>query len=112
MKRLIVLMTLVWSLTFVTTALAAENYASPRPWAPGEAYGSSWKSSWVRNLFHKNQSGWDSTVTFIDNVSYSWHWTVRNKDLVTRTYWYAPSQVKRAHCKANVGGHWGACYVE
>ena len=41
-------------------------------WPPGNG-GSSSYSNWFYNFFSKSAGGYDTTVTFIDNVSYSWH---------------------------------------
>jgi hypothetical protein len=109
-RRLVPLIALTCSLAFAGTALAVETYGGPRYWYPGEGAGSSWKSSWDYNSFNKEKHGWETTVTFIDNVSYSWNMTVRNKEMVTYTRWWS-SKVKKGHCKAIVGYHWGGCHV-
>ena len=110
MRKLSFLIVVVLSLALAGSALAVESYGGPRYWYPGESASSSWKSGWYRTTFNKSSSGYDTTVTFIDNVSYSWHGTVRNKDMVTVGLWFS-SQVKKAHCKSNVGYHWGGCHV-
>ena len=89
---------------------AYTGYAGPRFWLAGESGGSTYSSSWTRNAFNKERSGYDTTVTFIDNVGYGWHATIRNTSLVTYTFWWT-SQVKKAHCKAHVGGFNGGCWV-
>jgi hypothetical protein len=111
MKKIVYSLLLASALVFVGSALAGvETYAGPRYWYPGEGGGSSYRASWYRNAFNKATSGYDTTVTFIDNTSYGWHQTVRNTDMVTYTLWFS-SQVKRGHCRANRGYHWGGCYV-
>lgn len=110
MRKLVLLLTLASALVFVSAALAVETYGGPRYWYPGDSAGSSWQSSWTRTSFNKASSGYDTTVTFIDNVSYGWHATTRNSDMVTYTNWWS-SQVKKAHCKTHTGYHWGGCYA-
>jgi hypothetical protein len=94
----------------VAGAAFAGTYAGPKTWAPGESAGSSFSSSWHYDYFYKPSSGYDATVTFIDNVGYGWHQTVRNTSMVTYTYWFV-SQVKKGHCRANTGYHTGSCAV-
>jgi hypothetical protein len=92
-------------------ALAADQtYAGPQQWSTNASAGSSYGSGWIRNYFFKQSSGYDTTVTFIDNVSYSWHATVRNSSHTTYTSWWV-SNVKRGHCRAHVGYFWGSCAV-
>ena len=110
MRRFIVLLALASSLVFAGAVLAVESYGGPRYWYPGEGAGSSWSSSWNRNAFNKATSGYETTVTFIDNASYAWRATVRNADMVTYTYWWS-AQGKKAHCKTHSGYHWGGCHV-
>jgi hypothetical protein len=110
MRKLVLLLALASAFVFAGAALAVESYGGPRYWYPGEGAGSSYQSGWNRNAFNKSTSGYDTTVTFIDNRGYGWHATVRNTDTVTYTYWWS-SEVKRAHCRANSGYHWGGCHV-
>lgn len=110
MRRLMLMVIVALSLTFAGTAFAVETYGGPRYWYPGEGAGSSWKSGWYRTTFNKERSGYETTVTFIDNVSYGWHGTTRNKDMVTVALWFS-SQVKKAHCRTHTGYHWGGCHV-
>jgi hypothetical protein len=86
------------------------TYAGPQPWSAGSAAASSYASGWRYNYFFKQGSGYDTTVTFIDNVTYSWHATVRNSSSTTYTYWFV-SNVKKGHCRASGGGFWGSCAV-
>ena len=110
MRQLVLLAAVACALAFVGTALAVESYGGPRYWYPGEGAGSSWKSSWTRNAFNKPSSGYDTTVTFIDNVSYAWRATIRNTEMVTYTNWWS-AQTKKGHCRSNGGYHWGGCHV-
>jgi hypothetical protein len=84
-------------------------YAVSSVWWPGQGAGSSYSASWVQNGFYK-PIGFDATVTFIDNVSYSWHATRRDPSTWTVTHWFS-SQVKKGHCRANAKGGYGACTV-
>lgn len=98
------------ALVLATAALGgATGYAGPMQFYAGSTGASSYSSSWWRNTFNKQSGGYDSTVTFIDNVSYGWHNTVRNTSLVTYTTWYS-SQVKKGHCRANVAVY-GGCWI-
>ena len=110
MRKLVLLLALTSALVSAGAALAAETYGGPRYWNPGDSAASSWQSGWTRNAFNKATSGYETTVTFIDNVSYAWHSTVRNSETVTYSYWWS-SQVKKGHCRAHTGGHWGGCHV-
>jgi hypothetical protein len=99
------------ALAVAGAALAADQtYAGPMQWPAGAGYGSSYSSGWVRNYFFKHASGFETTVTFIDNTSYAWHATVRNSSQSTHTTWWT-SIVKRGHCRAHAGGFWGSCAV-
>lgn len=111
MKRLVTaLAPVLAALVLVTAALAGTStYAGPRQWSPGESAGSSYSSSWFYNFFSKQGSGYDTTVTFIDNVTYSWHATVRNNSSTTYTFWGGGT--KKGHCRAHSGYFWGSCWV-
>lgn len=110
MKKLACILALVVGLVTATTSWAgATGYAGPKIWWAGGTGSSAYSSSWWRNAFNKS-GGNDGTVTFIDNVSYSWHNTVRNTSEVTYTTWFS-SQVKKAHCRANQSGFSGGCWV-
>ena len=112
MCRILVLtVTLALALALVPTAFADLGYVWPsRAWSSGQDASSPYSSTWKRNWFQKGSQGYDTSVTFIDNVSYSWHNTVRNTWAVTATEWYS-SAVKKAYARANVGGFWGNCVV-
>ena len=103
MKRSLFAMTvLVFALALCTSAWAGSvSYYSSPYWSPGQGGSSSFSSSWWRNMMTKNAS-FDSTITLIDNVSYSWHATVRGPGTYLTTHWFS-SQVKKGHCRANVG---------
>lgn len=105
------LIAVVVALTLAAAALAGTTtYAGPQQWSQNQGAGSSFGSGWKYNYFFKNGSGYDATVTFIDNVSYSWHATVRNTSSTTYTYWFV-SNVKRGYCRANSAYFWGSCAV-
>ena len=99
------------ALTVATAAFAATTtYAGPKQWYPGEGAGSSYNRWWHGNHFSTNGSGFDKVVTFIDNVSYSWHNTVRNRSGSTETG--SPSGlVTKGHCRAYDGYFWGSCWL-
>jgi len=86
----------------------ATTYAGNSYWPAGQS-GASWFSpSWFQNVFYKTSS-FDTTVTFIDNTSYSWHFTVRSWATYVETHWLS-SQTKKAYCRANTAGSsWAAC---
>jgi hypothetical protein len=109
MKRLVPVLVLALALLIGTSARAGvTNYAAGYYWPAGQAASSSFSPSWFQNIFYKT-STFDTTVTFIDNVSYSWHFTVRSWATYVETHWLS-SQTKKAHCRANtVGGSWAAC---
>jgi hypothetical protein len=111
MRKGVALLVAMAALVFTSTAVAAYAYAGPRYWYPGEAAGGSWSSGVTYNGFNKATSGYDTTVTFIDNVSYGWNATVRNSEMVTYTRWWS-NQVKKPHCRAHRGYHWGGCHVD
>jgi hypothetical protein len=98
------------ALALAGSALGATTYAGPQKWYAGQGAGSSFSSRWSLNDFAKVSSGYDTTVTFIDNIRYSWHATVRNTSQVTHTAYWGP-EVRKGHCRANVGGFWGSCIV-
>jgi hypothetical protein len=111
-RRALVLATaLVAALTFASTASATYGYVWPsRSWSYGQDASSSYSSTWKRNWFQKSSQGYDTSVTFIDNVSYSWHDTVRNTYMVTATDWYS-SAVKKAYARSYASGFSGNCIV-
>ena len=110
MRTFVLLAAAATALVLASAALAATAYGGPRYWYPWDSASSSWSSGWTYNAFNKHRTGFETTVTFIDNVSYGWHATVRNANTVTYTNWWS-SQVKKAHCKPNTGYHWGGCHV-
>jgi len=110
MKRSLLAVTvLAFALALCTSAWAGSvSYYSSPYWSAGQGGSSSFSSSWWRSTMGKNAS-FDSTVTFIDNVSYSWHSTLRGYDTYLATQWFS-SQVKKAHCRANASASaWAGC---
>jgi hypothetical protein len=93
---------------------AAVGYAYAENWYwmyPGKSAGSSFNSAWRHNWFIKKYPGYDTTVTFIDNTTYSWHATVRNDWQTTPTTW-SSGAVKKAHCRSNTAVNFsGTCAV-
>jgi hypothetical protein len=111
MRRTITTVALAFMLAFASSASAgAFIYQQPVYWQAGQGAGSSFSPNWVRNTFWKQSSNAWTTVTFIDNVSYSWHFTTRSTGFFTSTWWFS-SQVKKAHCVANSSGFYGSCHV-
>jgi hypothetical protein len=100
-------------LAFLALALAASAgatiYAGPQQWYSGQSAGSSY-GKWTSSDFAKVSSGYDTTATFIDNVTYSWHGTVRNTAQVTHAYYFGP-ETRKGHCRAHVSYFWGSCAV-
>ena len=96
---------------FATSAYAVSVYAGPQQWMAGQGAGSSFSSGWARNDFAKSGSGHETTVTFIDNVSYSWHATVRNSADTTHTFWSSNGAARKGHCLAHASYFSGSCYV-
>jgi hypothetical protein len=94
-------------LMLAASAWGATTYAAYSYWPAGQGAATSFSPSWFRNAFYKNAT-FDTTITFIDNVSYSWHATVRSYATYVETHWLS-SQVKKAHCRANASGPYGAC---
>jgi hypothetical protein len=111
MRRLAVTLALVFGLAFTASAAAGEfMYQPTKYWTAGEGAGSSFSASWVRNSFWKQTPDPWTTVTFIDNVSYSWHFTTKSTGYVTSTWWFS-SKVKKAHCLAHNSHFFGSCHV-
>jgi hypothetical protein len=103
MRGLILVLVVAFTLAFAASASAAQaTYAEGSYWPAGQGASSSFSSSWVINIFSKSTS-FDATITFIDNVSYSWHSTLRSTSTYMRTHWFS-SQTKKAHCRANATG--------
>jgi hypothetical protein len=102
MKRLIAaLAATVAALVIGATASAAVvPYMSTSYWSAGQGGSSSFSSSWFMNGMYKNAQ-FDTTITFIDNVSYGWHSTLRGLGTYMQTHWMT-SNVKKAHCRSNV----------
>jgi hypothetical protein len=99
---------LVVGLVLAASAWAgAYTYAGNSYWPAGLSAATWFSPSWYRNAFYKNAT-FDTTITFIDNVSYSWHATVRSRSQYVETHWLS-WQVKKAYCRANTSGPYGAC---
>lgn len=108
MKHLMLALVVAAALALTASASAGSTtYAVWSYWSAGQGASTSYSPSWWRNLFYKPK-GFDATVTFIDNAGYGWHATVRNSGTVTDTHWFS-SQTKKAYCRANVVGSYGAC---
>ena len=71
-----------WSRSCLQATAVAGHHVRAAPAVVGRAQGagSSYSSGWHYNYFFKDGIGHDTTVTFIDNVSYGWHDTVRGTD--------------------------------
>lgn len=102
MKRLVVAIALVAAALVIgaTARAAVVPYMSSSWWSVGMGNSSAYSSSWFQNVMSKN-APFDSTITFIDNTSYSWHATRRGTHWYLSTHWLT-SQVKKAHCRSNV----------
>jgi hypothetical protein len=109
MRRLAVVIASVVALVFASNAWADYTYAVKAYWTAGDGAGSTWSSSWFQNVIFKDKP-FDTTITFIDNGSYSWHSTVRGVGTYLETHWLS-SAVKKAHCRANQNGTYAACSV-
>jgi hypothetical protein len=102
---------LVW-LAVASVAIAGETiYAGPRQWSPNAGAGSAFSGSWLANRFATYGSGYDKAVTFIDNKTYSWHNTLRNRSGYTETFAPPAPMVKKGHCVSYDLGFWGSCAV-
>lgn len=110
MKRLAVLLAFAFLLAFASTASAGIVVYQPvKYWTNGDGAGSAFSSSWFQNYFYKQSDVW-TTVTWIDNTSYSWHFTNTSRGYWTETHWLS-SQVKKAHCVARASNFYGHCAV-
>jgi len=109
MKRLAAVAALMLvALAISASASAAIVTYGGYSWPAGQAYSTSYSPYWWRNVFSK-MATFDTTVTFIDNVSYSWHFTLRSHATFLSIHWHS-SQTKKAHCRANQGSSaWAAC---
>jgi hypothetical protein len=100
------------ALASASVGLAATMYAGPMKWSySGQGAGSSFSSNWWDNWFGTYGSGYDKAVTFVDNKSYSWHNTVRNRNGETRTSYWPRGLTVKAHCVAYDFGFYGSCTV-
>jgi len=81
-------------------------------WYAGQDASSAYSSSWYKASFNKQAGGYDTTITLIDNVSYSWHGTHRDTHLVTWTDAWFSSIGKKGYCKSwSSAPFYGSCYV-
>lgn len=110
-RSLLTLVVAALALALCTSAVAGSSsyYSSPW-WVSGQGASSSFSSAWVQDIMVK-AAPFDSTIAFIDNVSYSWHSTLRGPGTYLETHWFA-SNVKKGHCRANVASNaYAACTV-
>lgn len=110
MKQLITGLVVALALVLSSSALAGSVVYANHYWSAGQGAGSSYSPSWWRNIFSKQAPGFDTTITFIDNVGYGWHATVRGRGQYLETHWLS-SQVKKAHCVAHMSNFYGTCVV-
>ena len=112
MRRTAVAIALALSLVLAAGAWAGSTtYAGTSSWPAGQAFSTSFSSSWWGNRMYKAAS-FDTTITFIDNVTYGWHASRRGWGTYQETHWFS-SQVKKAHCRANTSSSaWAACTAD
>ena len=104
------LLALVVALVLSVSAYASYQYAAYQSWGYLQDASSTYASNWTQNWFQKDAQGFDTTVTFIDNSTYSWHNTVRNtyKTTATTLTW---SGTTKAYCQSHTTGFFGSCTV-
>jgi hypothetical protein len=87
-------------------------YTGAHYWSYGQDANSSYSTGWNYNLFNADTYGQDKMVTFVDNVSYSWHNTVRTTGKAVTT-WAANGTSRKGYCKSydGSGNLWAACFV-
>ena len=115
MKRhlVILLACIAGFLGAAASAYAASSvYRGPMYWSCYCDGSSSYSSQWWDNYFIKDSNGVsDTMVTLIDNVTYSWHGTVRNTASQQKAWWVS-SVVKKGYCKFYSGTAFnGSCLV-
>jgi hypothetical protein len=99
------------ALATAPAAIASYGYVWPaQGWWYGKDASSVYSGAWKRNWFQKMGPGYDTSVTFIDNVSYSWHNTVRNRYQTTANEWFS-SAVKKGYARSYSAGYIGTCVV-
>jgi len=100
------------ALATATSAFAgASAFIYGHYWSAGQSASSAYSSSWYKASFNKQSGGYDTTITLIDNVSYSWHGTHRDSNLVTFSDAWFSSVGKKGYCKAWSSNFYGSCYV-
>ncbi len=111
MKRLAIVSAASVAALVLASAAAAGIYAGPKDWVPGEGAGTAFSTSWLANAFGTWGSGYDKSVTFIDNKKYKWHNVVRNTKEWTETYppW-PPTAAYKGHCLAQTYMR-GSCFI-
>lgn len=110
MRRLATAIAVVLASLVITSVAVAGIYAGPKQWYSGQSASSGFSQSWLRNYFSTWGSGYDKTVTFIDNQQYGWHNTVRNTSQTTQTYAPYPLTTK-GYCKAHSSYFHGSCTI-
>ena len=99
----------LWAATAAMAGASAFIYG--HYWFNGQSASSSFSPSWYRASFNKPSSGYDTTITLIDNVTYSWHGTRRSSEVVTWSDAWFSSASKKGYCKAWSSHFYGSCYV-
>jgi hypothetical protein len=110
LRRIVLVFAVALVALAVTASAIGGIYAGPWRWSSGQTAGSGWSDHWLQNAFATYGSGYDKTVTFIDNKSYGWHNTVRNRNQTTATFPPYPGTFK-ASCRANDSYFYGSCTV-
>ncbi|MDX6515436.1 MAG: hypothetical protein QOH73_1102 [Gaiellaceae bacterium] len=92
----------VVSAVFAATAdaMVGYYYAGPKSWANGQDASSSYATTHNFNDMSASSAGYDKMTTFVDNVSYSWHNTVRNTAYETIARWASNGTSRKGYCKA------------
>lgn len=108
-RRLALAVCILAALVLAPIAVAATQYAGSSYWVVNQSGASSYSDDWFTNDFAKGSSGYDTTVTMIDNTGYDWHETVRNTSQVTHTAFGL--ETVKAHCLSHSSGFSGSCWV-
>ena len=111
MRRLAVALACATAALVFAAAALPGIYAGPKQWTPGAGAGTPYSWSWLHNYFSTYGCCGDKAVTFIDNVRYAWHNTVRNSAQTTTTYPPSPKPAAmKGHCVA-YSYFWGSCSI-